>query len=99
MPFSANGFGTTYYGHADAHQDGSYVATKWLVLLFIPIIPLGSYRLKLLSGGVVRKDYQGYRVSFRFRQVLMTYGIALAALCGLYVFFQILERFLVPHSR
>ncbi|MGA9566550.1 MAG: hypothetical protein WBS19_13570 [Candidatus Korobacteraceae bacterium] len=99
MPFSVNGFGTTYYGHADPHQDDSYVATKWLIFLFIPIIPLGSYRIKLLSGGVVRKDYHGYRVSLHFRQVVTTYGIALVALCGLYAFFQILDHFLVPHSR
>jgi hypothetical protein len=46
MPKSIQGFGTTFYGKRDFHSDGSYVTTKWIVLFFVPIIPLGSYRVK-----------------------------------------------------
>lgn len=45
MPFSMNGIGTTWYGHALEEPDGSYVVTEWVILLFIPIIPLGSKRI------------------------------------------------------
>lgn len=40
-----NGFGTKLYGKSAIDPDGSYIATKWIVVLFFPIIPLGSYRV------------------------------------------------------
>lgn len=45
MPFTYNGFGTTFYGEADHHADGSFITTKWIVAAYIPLIPLRSYRL------------------------------------------------------
>ena len=44
MAFSLNGFGTGYFG-ARWQLDGTYVATKWAVLFFVPIVPLGSVRV------------------------------------------------------
>lgn len=43
--FTINGIGTTLYGSADKKEDGSYIATKWIVFIWIPIIPLASYRV------------------------------------------------------
>jgi hypothetical protein len=40
-----NGFGTMLYGNRDPHPDGSYVATRYLTALFLPVIPLGAYRV------------------------------------------------------
>ncbi|EKE05940.1 MAG: hypothetical protein ACD_19C00140G0007 [uncultured bacterium] len=40
-----NGIGTTLYGRQDVNPDGSYIATKWFVLLYFPILPLGTYRV------------------------------------------------------
>ena len=40
-----NGIGTTLYGRLNVNPDGSYIATKWFVLLYFPILPLGSYRV------------------------------------------------------
>jgi hypothetical protein len=45
MAFSVNGIGTSFYGRADTHSDGSYVVTKWVIFVFAPIIPLGSMRV------------------------------------------------------
>jgi hypothetical protein len=45
MAASINGIGTTFYGRADARDDGSYVVTKWVIFVFAPIIPLGSMRV------------------------------------------------------
>ena len=43
-----NGFGTTYYGWR--HQsDGTATATKWLTVSWLPVIPLGRQRLRVLS--------------------------------------------------
>ncbi len=39
------GIGFTFYGRRDFQSDGSYVATVWGCILFIPVVPLGSYRI------------------------------------------------------
>ena len=49
MAFTINGCGTTFYGSANPHPDGSYVVTTWVVLAYIPLIPLGSMRVLPVS--------------------------------------------------
>jgi hypothetical protein len=44
MAFAFNGFGTKYYG-TRLRPDGALVTTKWIVLFFVPIIPLGTVRI------------------------------------------------------
>jgi hypothetical protein len=41
-----NGFGTMLYGSRDRWTDGSYIATRFLCALFIPVFPLESYRVR-----------------------------------------------------
>ncbi|MDH3733245.1 MAG: tetratricopeptide repeat protein [Gemmatimonadota bacterium] len=41
--FTLNGFGTRLLGEYDRDADGTYVKTKWLTALFIPLWPLVSY--------------------------------------------------------
>ncbi len=36
-----NGIGTTFYGRA--RLEAGYITTKWIVIFYIPIIPLSSY--------------------------------------------------------
>jgi len=48
---SINGFGTTIYGKRDFWPDGSYIATKWVILFWIPLVPLRSMRVKELGRG------------------------------------------------
>lgn len=43
--FSFNGFGTTLYGNREQGPDGSYVATEWVVFLWLPVYPLRSWRI------------------------------------------------------
>jgi hypothetical protein len=45
MAYRFNGIGTIYYGHRDKLQDSSYIATKWFVILYLPVVPLGSFRI------------------------------------------------------
>jgi len=49
VAFSINGIGTTFYGSADPHEDGSYVVTKWVIFVYIPLAPLGSMRIWPIS--------------------------------------------------
>lgn len=44
MAFSMNGFGTRYFG-ARWQPDGTYITTKWVVVIFVPIFPLESVRV------------------------------------------------------
>lgn len=51
MPFTLNGIGTTYYGKRDCTADASYITTEWIVFLYLPILPLGSYRVRPTGQG------------------------------------------------
>lgn len=51
MPASINGIGTKYYGKRDLLEDGSYITTVWVIFIFIPIIPLGSFRVLRTGEG------------------------------------------------
>ena len=44
MAFSLNGIGTTYLG-VRWQPDGTYITTKWVVFVWVPIVPLGSVRV------------------------------------------------------
>lgn len=48
---SINGIGTAIYGERDRWSDGSYVTTHWFIALFVPIFPLGAYRVINNGGG------------------------------------------------
>ncbi len=46
-----HGFGPRFFGERDFDQaTGSYVANQWLTLLFVPIFPLGAYRVTDADG-------------------------------------------------
>lgn len=74
---SWNGIGLTLYGKDDILPDTSYVATKWFIFFFLPLIPLGSYRVLVgESEGVVfgvRTSYRMMKVPFNAKQALKTF--------------------------
>jgi hypothetical protein len=37
------------YGKANKRPDGSYIATDWVVALYLPLWPLASYRMQEVS--------------------------------------------------
>ena len=43
--YSFNGTGTTLYGKREIKSDGSYIATQWFILFYLPIFPMDSYRV------------------------------------------------------
>jgi hypothetical protein len=75
------GFGTTLYGSRDKNQvDGSYTATAWITLLYLPVIPLGSYRVVVQKqqgigvGAYVKYD-NVQKINLNTRQVINTYAL------------------------
>ena len=44
---SHNGVGTTIYGKRDFLSDESFVTTKWVIFLYVPLLPLCSMRIRL----------------------------------------------------
>ena len=75
-----NGFGTTYYGE-DASPDGSLVTTEWLIVAFLPVLPLRSFRLARTPAGdenlvVYRSESYAVleRLRLRWLQVARVYA-------------------------
>jgi hypothetical protein len=44
MAFTFNGVGTRYCGRRKL-PDGTIITTKWVVFFFVPIVPIGSYKV------------------------------------------------------
>jgi hypothetical protein len=72
--FTINGCGTKLYGSEDeSWEDGSYTATKWIVILFVPIIPICSYRVLDGWDDGEEGEYKIQKVKLHWKQVLKTY--------------------------
>jgi hypothetical protein len=77
MPFTLNGVGTRFYGDRDRRPDGSYVTTEFIVFLFIPILPLRSWRVR--STGTEHRivysaeNFAVKRVPLQWGQVVNVY--------------------------
>jgi hypothetical protein len=50
VPTTIIGFGTRYLGQRDYGPDGSYVTTEFVTALYIPLIPLRSFRAVETAG-------------------------------------------------
>ena len=48
--YTINGCGVTLYGRTDQKSDGSYIATYYFVMLFVPIFPISRYRVMSEDG-------------------------------------------------
>jgi hypothetical protein len=89
---SVNGFGTHVYGKREVNpQDGSYIVTKWIIAVFFPIVPLGSYRVikeKQSFWTGVWPTYHMTPVALNIPQVIYTYviwwGTLVVVLIGIY---------------
>lgn len=69
------GTGTIFYGKKNIGRDGSYITTKWLTILYLPVYPLGSYRLwpndQSFSYDINRK---GIKLTLNLIQVTQGYS-------------------------
>jgi len=93
---SRNGCGEGLYGKKDIREDGSYVSTKWFMILLIPIIPLGTYRIwkgETLHSFVAdarigiqqSTEIRTERLKMDWQQIFLTYIVVLVIL-GLITF-------------
>jgi hypothetical protein len=91
MAETFNGFGSMYYGHSDPLPDGTYTATKWFVIFWVPIFPKGSYRLLKMDAEFIafppgfKTTYASHRLPLNIKQVIKTYAVT-AALVALLVY-------------
>ncbi len=76
-----NGIGTTLYGKSNIDKDNhSYEATKWIVFIGLPIIPLGSY--KVITNDAESKffgtqtNHEIIKVTLNIKQIIKTYLIS-----------------------
>jgi hypothetical protein len=81
MPYTLNGFGTKFYGKREQAADGSYVTTKWVTALYVPLVPVGSYRVLPVGQGTNwgihrSQNYQVMPVPLCWDQVWNIYMIA-----------------------
>ena len=76
--FAYWGTGTKLYGNRDKNpSDGSYVATKWITIFFLPIIPLGSYRVWKIEDGkeiTATPVYVHTKTQLRMKKVKLNWG-------------------------
>lgn len=93
--YSINGTGTTLYGKTDTNpNDKSYIATEWLIVLFLPIVPIASYRvwkekttLSASLGAGFKTDYRMEKVKINYRQIIKTYlATWFILICAIIVF-------------
>lgn len=90
---SINGMGSTLIGRWEPHDDGSYLTTEWLTVLWVPIVPVCTYRIiklpepnsfvvaayRLLEKHPVQLKYVWAGL---FRTVVLA---AIVAVCGWYL--------------
>jgi hypothetical protein len=74
MPYSFSGIGTKYYGSRAEGSDGSYITTEWIILFYVPLIPIGSFRVRLLKSGLIHSKYETRRVPLQGQQIRSIYA-------------------------
>ena len=85
---SFNGIGTSVYGKRSFQPDGSYITTLWIVLGWVPVIPLKSFRVKeagpekLIPFGWSRPYYVLNKSRPDVRQVINIYSYIVAFFLG-----------------
>ncbi len=95
------GIGTTLYGRDEKQSDGSYVTTKWVILFFVPIIPLGSFRIfsqtmKPTLGTIATKHF-AIAWPLNKKQVVKAYSVTLIAVIT--IFFIVSAQYNIDHNR
>lgn len=97
---SINGVGTIYYGRRDA-GDGFIITTRWFIILFLPIIPLGSFRryeFRNFSGDVRVSDARFKEITrlcpvpLDRRMVARTYAMAFGIVLAIIGAFSLLDH-------
>lgn len=62
-------YGTRFYGAVDKMSDGMYVVTRFFHVLWIPLIPTGSY----LVTSEIEDGIRGHRIPLSCKSILAAY--------------------------
>lgn len=99
MTSTLNGTGTRFYGEREKDIGGTYITTKWIVVLWVPLLPLSSWRVYPLGAEQVQyiieessgtsQALQAVRVPLNWRQVANVYAVVA---CGLVPAWFVLHR-------
>lgn len=82
--FGINGFGLRVYGERDRRPDGSYVTTRYITGLFIPLLPVDAYRVAPAGGeGWYFLGKESLAPLHRWWQRLALLGLVVAVLGGI----------------
>ncbi|CAK0742638.1 hypothetical protein CCP4SC76_1220009 [Gammaproteobacteria bacterium] len=98
--YRINGCGTDIYGQSKKEmllpsmvQQGqlpyTYQATKWFVIVFIPIIPLGTYRIrevKVKEFIGTKTLYEMKRTDFDWKQALLHFSVVPILVTSIYLY-------------
>jgi hypothetical protein len=83
MALLIQGFGTAFVGQRDFWSNGSYLTTEWIVLFFVPVLPLKTMRVRSVeyeNSGFYQKE--GYVIHqtmpIHIRQVLSVYAFTIS---------------------
>lgn len=72
------GTGTKYYGKDEIRPDGSFMATKWIVVAYIPIVPLGYFYVRSVRSetGIVSNTLPPItkRMGWKKRHIINVYA-------------------------
>ena len=80
---STNGIGRTFYGRAEACSScGSVIRTLWWAFIYLPVVPLGSYRYQKRGEGSGKTDFFSRRVALHWPQVLKTWLVGALAVAA-----------------
>ncbi|HEX9610984.1 MAG TPA: hypothetical protein VF978_03780 [Gemmatimonadales bacterium] len=78
--YTVNGFGTQLYGKHQPHDDGTYIATLWIALLFLPVWPLAAYLVRPAEQGKGWSFFARAPLSPNARRMRRVTGTVLAGL-------------------
>lgn len=97
--FTLNGTGIRLYGKDKINPDKSHISTKWVTFFWIPLIPLGSFRVwkditqnsGLITYGTETK-YRMQKVALNFKQIFKVYSVTLLILASFWIIGYLIER-------
>jgi hypothetical protein len=101
------GCGTVFYGASKRRTDGSFITTQWFTILYIPVVPIQSYRVTRLASAT--KNYGAsitttvnYAILEKFkldlRQVLIVFLYLLGYIVCVSFVFGLIDKMGAAHA-
>ncbi len=87
--FMLNGCGTTLYGRTRIPNEAAYIATEWVCISWIPLIPLKSYIVFEESGTNFlvwsNKEYKLAPLGYIYKPHLKAYFVTALVILALFL--------------